>query len=248
MNADRALSHPVGPAEDLIPGGTAPMATYAAVPAAAHPSGEVGTDLLDPVPTGEPRVGGTVPPEQWIRIESVAGSWTASPSSNSSTSTSSLRPAESRPRGVGVRRWARWRLPAVYAAVAVLLGVGLAVAFRTHDQLRRTDDRLSAEQTLLHRTVVRAHRAEAELGTVSGQATDAGRTLATETSQLATAEAQLASTEANVFTNGVSINNLDACLSGVEQALNLISLADQQAAASTLDSVAASCRAAEPEG
>ncbi len=245
MNADRAPSHPVGPAEHVIPGGTAPIATYAAIPA-THPSGEVGTDLLDPVPTGEPRVGGTVAPEQWIRIEGVAGSWTASPSPNSATS--SLRPAEARPRPVAVRRWARWRLPGVYAAVAVLLGTGLAVAFGTHDQLRRTDDRLRAEQTLLHRTLVRSHRAEAELGTVSGQATDAARTLAAETSQLATAEARLASTEANVFTNGVSINNLDACMSGVEQALNLISLADQPGAARALDGVAASCRAAEPEG
>ena len=49
-------------------------------------------------------------------------------------------------------------------------------------------------------------------------------TLATETSQLAAAQAQLASTEANVFANGVSINDLDTCLSGVEQALNQISL------------------------
>ena len=84
------------------------------------------------------------------------------------------------------------------------------------------------------------------LGSVTAQSAAAARTLATETSQLAAVEAQLAATEANVHADGVSIDDLDTCLSGVEQALNEISIDDQHGAASTLDGVAAPCRAAEP--
>jgi hypothetical protein len=84
------------------------------------------------------------------------------------------------------------------------------------------------------------------LTAVSAQATSAAQILATETAQLASVQSQLASAEADVFANGVSINDLDLCLSGVERALNQISLDDQAGAAATLDGVASSCRGAAP--
>jgi hypothetical protein len=94
--------------------------------------------------------------------------------------------------------------------------------------------------------VDRARQAETTWAAVSAQATSAAQLLATETTQLALVQSQLASAEADVFANGVSINDLDTCLSGVEQALNQISLDDQSGAATTLDGVAASCRGALP--
>ncbi len=127
-----------------------------------------------------------------------------------------------------------------------LLVTTVFVAVDTHARLHRTNTDLSSVRDHLRQTIGRAHRAEAGLATVTAQSTAAASTLATETSQLAAANAQLESTEANVFANGVSINNLDACLAGVERALNQISLNDQAGAATTLNGVAAACRAAEP--
>ncbi|HEY5097306.1 MAG TPA: hypothetical protein VII46_04625, partial [Acidimicrobiales bacterium] len=120
-----------------------------------------------------------------------------------------------------------------YGLILVVLAVALSVAFGARSRLHGTDTQLVATRSRLAGTVARAHRAEAALGVVSAQSAAAGRTLAVETSQLASVQAQLATTEANVSADGVSITNLDTCLSGVEQALNQISIGDQGGAAST---------------
>ena len=130
--------------------------------------------------------------------------------------------------------------------VLVVLAAGVAMGASSRAQLHRTDAELTAVRARLHQTVGRARQAESRLAAVTAQATSAAHLLSTETAQLASVQSQLASTEANVFANGVSINNLDTCLSGVEQALNEISLGDQHDAATTLNGVAASCRAATP--
>ncbi len=140
----------------------------------------------------------------------------------------------------------RWRLRTVYAAVVVVLVVGVAVGVTSRARLHRTDVELTSTQVRLRHTVAQARRAEAKLTAVSAQASSAAHLLGTETAQLASVQSQLASAEADVFANGVSINELDLCLSGVEQALNQISLNDQSGAATTLDGVAGSCRAAAP--
>ncbi len=140
----------------------------------------------------------------------------------------------------------RRRLAVAYAVAVGLLAAGAAVAFGARAQLRGTDTQVAAVQGRLQGTLERARRAQADLTLVTAQSTAAAGTLATETSQLAAVETQLASTEANVYANGISIDNLDACLAGVEQALNQISLGDQHGAAVSLDGVAASCRAASP--
>jgi len=145
-----------------------------------------------------------------------------------------------RPQRSGIRLgWA-------YVVVLVALAVAVAVGATSRAQLHRTDTQLTAVRARLHQTVGRARAADTALHAVSAQANGAARLLVTETDQLASVQSQLASTEANVFANGVSINNLDTCLSGVEQALNEISLGDQHDAATTLNGVAASCRAATP--
>jgi hypothetical protein len=133
-----------------------------------------------------------------------------------------------------------------YVAVLILLIGGTVVAVTANHGLRTTNRQLAAVRVRLAQTVHRAHVAERHLGTVAAESTAAGATLSTETAQLTAAQAQLASTEADVFTNGVSISQLDTCLAGVERALNQISLNDQQGAAASLDGVATACRAAEP--
>jgi hypothetical protein len=152
----------------------------------------------------------------------------------------------SRPDTHTDRSRSRRRLTLAYGAALALLVAGLVVAVTGDRGLHRTDDQLAALRIRLHQTIDRAHQAEQRLGAVTAQSTAAGTTLAAETAQLTASQAQLASTEANVFTNGVSINQLDTCLAGVERALNQISLNDQRGAAASLDGVAAACRAAEP--
>jgi hypothetical protein len=141
----------------------------------------------------------------------------------------------------------RRRLTVAYVGLLAVLLAGVVVAVTAGQGLHRTDDQLVAVRVRLHHTLVRARAAEHRLDAVSSQSAAAGATLAAETAQLTAAQAQLASTEANVFTNGVSINQLDTCLAGVERALNQISLNDQQGAAASLDGVAPACRAAEPQ-
>jgi hypothetical protein len=148
-------------------------------------------------------------------------------------------------RGVA-RRGGRHRLRWAYAAIVVVVAVAVAVGLSSRAQLQRTDTELTATRGRLHLAVDRARAAEVRLSAVTAEASSAASLLTAETAQLASVQAQLASTEANVFANGVSINDLDTCLSGVERALNQISLDDQVDAAATLNSVAGSCRAAAP--
>jgi hypothetical protein len=133
-----------------------------------------------------------------------------------------------------------------YVAVLALLIGGVVVAVTANHGLRATNHQLTAVRVRLEQTIGRAQVAEHHLKAVAAESTAAGTTLSTETAQLTAAQAQLASTEADVFTNGVSIGQLDTCLAGVERALNQISLNDQQGAEASLDGVATACRAAEP--
>jgi hypothetical protein len=121
------------------------------------------------------------------------------------------------------------------------------VATDATTQLHRTDAALATEQARVQRTVARVHATEVALHKVSVQSAAAARTLTTESSQLAADESHLTTAEADVTANGVNISDLDACLSGVQQALNEISLGDRPAAEASLDGVAATCRAAEPD-
>ncbi len=204
--------------------GSAERRTPGEFPAGDHgtTSGEVGTDVLEPGPDGT------------TGSRRSAGPWpSAGPATPPVASPPPVRPV-------------RWRLPLAYVVASALLVTGVLVAVDTHARLHRTDTELTAVRAQLRHTIGRAHRAEAALATVTSQSATAAAALATETTQLGAAEAQWESTEVNVFANGVSINDLDTCLAGVEQALNQISLNDQTGAAVTLDGVAAACRAAEP--
>ncbi len=202
--------------------------------------GGVLTDLLDPGPSTGSVEPAAVPEDSDLFDELVTRRRSTIDPRPMRTSHA---PARGRARRHGrIRRGLGW----TYAVAIVVLAVSVTVGVTSRAHLQRTDAQLAAVRTRLHQTVRRARTAEAGLTAVTGQATSAADLLASETAQLASVQSQLAATEANVFANGVSINNLDTCLSGVEQALNQISLGDQPDAATTLDGVAASCRAAAP--
>jgi hypothetical protein len=88
--------------------------------------------------------------------------------------------------------------------------------------------------------------ARAQLAVDTAQSNQAGHTLSTESAQLAADQAQLAQAQAGVYAQGVSISDLDTCLSGVEESLNQLSLGNESGAATTLSGVAATCQDAEP--
>ncbi len=146
------------------------------------------------------------------------------------------------------QRQRRHRLLAAYATGLALLATTVVVGAASHATLRSTQTSLTSVQAELRRATAHLAATRAELSTVTSQSGSARSSLATESAQLSADQTELASAEVNVFAKGVSISELDACLSSVERALNQISLGDQSGAATTISGASASCRAAEPAG
>jgi septal ring factor EnvC (AmiA/AmiB activator) len=144
--------------------------------------------------------------------------------------------------GEGTGRRLVMALSACLLVLAALVVVG-AVA---HGDLEHTAGTLAVEQTELAQSQAQLSAARNRLAAMESQSDTAGRALSAASARLATAQSQLARAQANVSAQGVSISNLDTCLAGVEKALNQIALADPSGAATTLQSVASNCRAAEP--
>jgi chromosome segregation ATPase len=69
--------------------------------------------------------------------------------------------------------------------------------------------------------------------------------LSQETSQLLGAQTSLAGAKAHVTQQALLISSLRTCLEGVEQALNELAVGSQSGAIAALNSVSASCSAAE---
>ena len=133
-------------------------------------------------------------------------------------------------------------LSGLVAALAVVLAVGLV----THASLDGANGELGAARAGLAQSQDTQKAATLRLKTLSDAATAEAATLGTDTLQLSGLDAQLGLSEAHVVTQGVRISDLDACLSGVEQALNQISLGDQAGAGGTLARVGPVCSGAEP--
>jgi hypothetical protein len=152
------------------------------------------------------------------------------------------------PGEAGRRPRRRWRLVAIYVVVGALLVAAVVVGIQANRQLGRTDDSLNAIRGQLRQTTAQVAVARSKLAVVTGESAAAERTLETETTQLAADQSQLAQAQAGVHAKGVSISELDTCLSGVEQALNQIAVGDQGGAAATLNRVSAHCQSAEPSG
>ena len=69
--------------------------------------------------------------------------------------------------------------------------------------------------------------------------------LSQDTSQLLGAQTSLAAAKAHVTQQALLIGSLKTCLAGVEQALNELAVGKQSGAIAALNSVSASCSAAE---
>jgi hypothetical protein len=158
------------------------------------------------------------------------------------------RDGAGRTDGAALHRRTRRRLAVTYAVGGVMLVAAVVAAFAVHARLGRTDGSLASTGAELHRTIAQVAVARKDLAAVSNQSTVAVSVLSTESAQLAADQQQLAAAEATIHAKGVSISDLDTCLSGVEKALNQISLGDRGGAAATLGGVSASCQRAQPSG
>jgi hypothetical protein len=184
--------------------------------------------------TGEVHLPAAVDPPASPILDSAAGQDTVSYPGDA--------PRPSKP----ARTWLRPGL--VYAVGSLVLIALIVAAVNGTNRLQRTNDSITATRAELHRTATEVVKARAQLAVSTNQSDAAGRALAAAASQLTQVRAELASAQAGVRLDGVSISELDSCLSGVDQALNQISLGDQAGAAASLGQVAANCKAAEPSG
>jgi type II secretory pathway component PulM len=146
-----------------------------------------------------------------------------------------------------LRRRRRRRLLA-YVVVSILLVTAVVVGVQANRQLTRTDASLASIRGQLRQTTAQVATARSQLATAVAHSEADEGTLRTETAQLAADQGQLAKVQDDVQAKGVSIGQLDLCLSGVEQALNQIAVGDQPGAAATLNGVSANCQGAEPSG
>ena len=157
------------------------------------------------------------------------------------------RSTSSRPRAHR-RPWPRWRVALAYGAGSLLLVAAVVASVLSHNTLQRTDASIAAMHAQWQRTTGQIARARTRMAQARQEAGAAAASLAAASDELGKVQAELASMQSNIDVDGVSIANLDACLSGVNQALNEVSLGDQTDASALLDQYAGDCQAAEPSG
>ena len=155
--------------------------------------------------------------------------------------TAAAPPKPARP----VNRVVRHRVRVAAATAVLALVVFLVVSgTQAHQQLGRSSRDFAAARAQERLTLAGLARTEARLAAVLGQSVSTERNLGSVTGQLADERNQLVQQQKNLFVQGVSISALDACLGGVEAALNQVALNDQQGAATTLQGVSSSCQTA----
>jgi len=139
-----------------------------------------------------------------------------------------------------------WIPGLVLLGLIVLLGGGLGYLVGNERQANtQTDQAHATWQTTRHHIAIavsdltlvgRDLRADNQTIQVVGPA------LAQDTAQVKAVQAALASAQASVLRQGTTIAGLQACLGGVEQALNALSVGDLDQAVSHLSAVATPCQ------
>jgi hypothetical protein len=143
------------------------------------------------------------------------------------------------------RHWGRWVLGALAFAI-VSSGIGYVVGNEIQSTTQFDQTHASLNLTRHRNTVVLHNLAlvRQDLRLVNSQVRHSGTALASDTTELQQVQAALAHSQANVSTQGAAIVALNACLSGVEQASNALSVGDQSSALNALDAVSSSCQSA----
>jgi hypothetical protein len=119
------------------------------------------------------------------------------------------------------------------------------------DQVQARDRYVRAQTALgvtLHRTRdtgAQLDEVRRDLSILKTQIGSDSTALSQDTSQLLGAQTSLAAAKTHVTQQAVLIDSLKTCLAGVEQALNELAVGKQPGAIAALNSVRASCSAAE---
>jgi hypothetical protein len=136
------------------------------------------------------------------------------------------------------------------ALVLVLVVVGTALGLvagdvaRTNRQFDRAQQSLDLAQVHTRAVLAQDAHVRQELGEVSVQVFLATKALAQDAADLTTAQSDLVVARADISDQTTVIADLQTCLGGVQQALNALSVDDQDRAIDALDSVTPECNGA----
>jgi hypothetical protein len=154
-------------------------------------------------------------------------------------------PGRPRPAHSAARR-PRWRRRLLLGVVVGLLAGGLGYlvgnevqATTQFDQARHA---LEVREGHIGLVLAQLTSVESDLRHVDGQIGSDAATLSSDAAQLQSLQGQLSTTRADVARQTSDIADLQTCLSGVEEALNALSVGDSSVALNSLESVTASCQ------
>ncbi len=141
----------------------------------------------------------------------------------------------------------RWVIATVAVTLAVVTAlVGYVAVNETHinTQFDQAHGALDVTRSRVDITLVDLAAVRRQLGVVNSQVSATSAALAQDTAQLQGVQKALASAQVNVTDRTSTINDLHACLAGVEQALNALAVGDQTHAIDALNAVSSSCAGA----
>jgi chromosome segregation ATPase len=136
---------------------------------------------------------------------------------------------------------------AMMAALALLLaGLGYVVQSAVTATRDFRISQSTLDRTRSHTASVRADLTSAlqDLNGVMGEIGQVTVARSSDTAELQEAQAALANAQEDVSSQGSAISALHSCLTGVEQAMNALSVGDQNSAVGALKAVSTSCNAA----
>jgi hypothetical protein len=139
----------------------------------------------------------------------------------------------------------RHRTAIIVTTVAVVLAGALAVTdLRARAELRRTDAHLTSTTEQLRATEVKVADARTDLRRFVGQDRDLDASLWSTGMTLAAAQRSLTAAQQHRLLLTVDAQALQTCLSGVEQAIDGLSVGDTNSGLAALNAVSQNCRRA----
>jgi hypothetical protein len=171
-------------------------------------------------------------------------------------------PAPAPPQRSAPRRRRLFALVAGLAALALLAAGVLSDDLHVRSELRQARSFLETTRSHLATTLRRLASVETNLTTITGkrdtlqvalsitawELSGAAANLASTQANLASTQTNLANANTNLTLDGTNIATLNTCLAGVAQALNQISVGNQNGAVASMSAVASSCQAAQGQG
>jgi hypothetical protein len=134
---------------------------------------------------------------------------------------------------------------ALGALLSAALGYLIADQVAARGQYGRAHASLAVARQQTHTVSGELDQVRRDLGILTRQVGSDSNALSQDSSQLLGAQTSLAEAQTHVTQQATLISSLQTCLPGVEQALNALAVGNQAKAIAALNSVAASCTAAE---